>query len=72
MKLNELRDRIRIERIEPLRDGARFKVLAPSRVRVYRDGEWLDDPEVIYERKLGEIEKSEKVKAEQKKSGKKK
>ena len=72
MKLNELRDRIRIERMEPLRNGTRFKVLAPSRVRVYRDGEWVDDPDMIYERKLGEIEKSEKVKAEQKKSAKKK
>ena len=72
MKLNELRDRIRIERIEPLRDGTRFKVLAPSRVRVYRDGEWLDDPEVIYDKKMSENERSEKVKTEMEKSGKKK
>jgi hypothetical protein len=72
MKLNELRDRIRLERIEPLRDGTRFKVLAPSRVRVYRDGEWLDDPEVILDKEMSEIEKTEKAKVEQKKSGKKK
>ena len=72
MKLNELRDRIRFERIEPLRDGTRFKMLAPSRVRVFRDGEWSDDPEVIYDKKMSEIERSEKVKAELKESRKKK
>lgn len=61
MRIDELRDRIRLERIEPLRDGTRFKMLAPSRVRVFHDGEWIDNPDVIYEKK------SEKTKTDKKK-----
>jgi hypothetical protein len=62
--LDDLRDRVRIERIAPLRDGARFRMLAPSRVRVYHDGEWFDD-DVIFE-------KGENSRTDKEKSGKKK
>jgi hypothetical protein len=44
----------------PLHDGTRFRLLAPSRVRVFHDGDWYDD-----------IEKTEKAKTEKEKSGKK-
>lgn len=72
LKLEGLRDRIRTERIEPLRDDARSRVSAPSRIRVFHDGEHAGNPDVIYEKKMSEIEKSEKATAGQKKSGKKK
>jgi hypothetical protein len=62
--LDDLRDRVRIERIAPLRDGARFRMLAPSRVCVYHDGEWFDD-DVIFE-------KGENSRTDKEKSGKKK
>ena len=65
MKLEGLRDRIRMEHLAPLRDGVRFKMLAPSRIRVFHDGEWLDDPNVI-------IDKVDKAKGEKEKSAKKK
>lgn len=70
IRMNELRDRIRMERLAPLRDGMRFKVLAPSRVRILEDGDWLDDPDVIFEKT--EKAKTEKAKIEKQKSGKKK
>jgi hypothetical protein len=74
MELDGLRDRIRIERMKPLHDGARFRMLMPSRVRVFHDGDWADDSDVIIE-KFGktksEIEKIEKTKSEKEKSGKK-
>ena len=65
MKLEGLRDRIRMEHLAPLRDGVRFKMLAPSRVRVFHDGDWFDDPDVI-------IEKMDRAKVEKEKSAKKK
>jgi hypothetical protein len=65
MRLDGLRDRIRMEHLAPLRDGARFRMLAPSRIRVFHDGEWRDDPDVI-------IEKVDKAKVEKEKSAKKK
>jgi hypothetical protein len=65
MRLDGLRDRIRMEHLAPLRDGARFRMLAPSRIRVFHDGEWRDDPDVI-------IEKMDKTKVEKEKSEKKK
>jgi len=74
MELDGLRDRIRIERMAPLRDGARFKILAPSRVRVFHDGNWLDDDDVIFEKvekAKADVEKTEKTKSEKPKSGKK-
>ena len=60
MELDRLRDRIRLEHMAPLHDGTRFRLLAPSRVRVFHDGDWYDD-----------IEKTEKAKTEKEKSGKK-
>ena len=74
MELDGLRDRIRIERMAPLRDGARFKMLAPSRVRVFHDGDWINDADVIIEKSekaKAEYEKTEKAKSEKEKSGKK-
>ena len=40
-------------------------MLAPSRVRVFHDGDWFDDPDVI-------IEKMDRAKVEKEKSAKKK
>jgi hypothetical protein len=65
MELDHLRDRIRLEHMTPLRDGTRFKLLAPSRVRVFHDGDWYDDIEKTEKAKTG------KEKSEKEKSGKK-
>jgi hypothetical protein len=67
MKLEGLRDRIRMEHLAPLGDGARFRLLAPSRVRVFHDGTWADDDDVIVkkiEKRKTDLEKTQKVKKE--------
>ena len=55
-----LRGRMLLEELAPLRDGERFRILAPSRVRILRDGERVN------------IEKTEKAPKEKEKSEKKK
>jgi hypothetical protein len=55
-----LRGRMLLEELAPLRDGERFKVLAPSRVRILKDRDWVDFEKT--EKALKEKEKSEKKK----------
>jgi hypothetical protein len=55
-----LRGRMLLEELAPLRDGEHFRLLAPSRVRIMRDGEWVDREKT--EKALKEKEKSEKKK----------
>jgi hypothetical protein len=67
MQLNGLRDRLRMENFGPLRDGQRFRLLGPSRVRVFRDGDgWItgDGGDVIIHRSQKAKTKADKEKAE--------
>ncbi|HEX6573806.1 MAG TPA: PDZ domain-containing protein [Gemmatimonadaceae bacterium] len=68
------RDRILMEELAPLRDGARFRMLAPSRVRVFKDGEWIskDGEWVSKDGEWRRLEKTEKALKEKEKSEKKK
>jgi hypothetical protein len=69
MRIRDLDGRIRIERMAPLRDGARFRILAPSRVRGF-DRHWIDDDDVIIdkiEKQKSDVEKERKEKAEKEK-----
>lgn len=74
MKLEELRNHMRLEGMEPFRDGQRLKIAGPSRVRILRDGDgWTigPDDEVIVkklEKTKADKEKVEKAKSEKKKN----
>ena len=74
MKLDQMRDRMRIEGFEGLRDGEHFKIAGPTRMKIFHDGDaWTIGPEgeIILEKsdkaKLDK-EKAEKAKTEKKKN----
>jgi hypothetical protein len=74
MKLEELRNHMRLEGMEPFRDGQRLKIAGPSRVRILRDGDaWTigpDDDVIVkkLEKTKADKEKVEKAKSEKKKN----
>lgn len=58
--LERLRGKMLLEELAPLRDGEHFRLLAPSRVRILKDGDRVDFEKT--EKALKEKEKSEKKK----------